>query len=39
MELGESAMLATIRRKNKRADTSQTSTSNSNQKRKGRIPP
>ena len=39
MELGESAMLATTFGKNKRNDTSQTYTSKSNQKGKGRIPP
>ena len=39
MELGESAMLATTFRKNKRNDTSQTYTSRSNKKGKGRIPP
>ena len=39
MELGESAMLATTFEKNKRNDTSQTYTSISNQKGKGRIPP
>ena len=39
MELGESAMLATTFRKNKRNDTSQIYTSKSNQKGKGRIPP
>ena len=38
MELGESAMLATTFGKNKRNDTSQTYTSKSNQKGKGRIP-
>ena len=37
MELGESAMLATTFGKNKRNDTSQTYTSKSNQKGKGRI--
>ena len=39
MELGESVMLATTFGKNKRNDTSQTYTSKSNQKGKGRIPP
>ena len=39
MELGESAMLTTTFRKNKRNETSQTYTSKSNQKGKGRIPP
>ena len=39
MELGESAMLATTFGKNKRNDTSQTYTSKSNQKGKGRVPP
>ena len=39
MELGESAMLATTFGKNKRNDTSQTYTSKSNQKEKGRVPP
>ena len=39
MELGESAMLATTFGKNKRNDTSQTYTSKSNQKGKGRRPP
>ena len=39
MELGESAMLATTFGKNRRNDTSQTYTSKSNQKGKGRIPP
>ena len=39
MELGESAMLATNFGKNKRNDTSQTYTSKSNQKGKGRVPP
>ena len=41
MELGESAMLATVRGKNKfdKADNSQASTSNTNQKGKGKIPP
>ena len=39
IELGESVMLATNFRKNKRNDTSQTYTSKSNQKRKGSIPP
>ena len=39
MELGESAMFATTFGKNKRNDTSQTYTSKSNQKAKGRIPP
>ena len=39
MELGESAMLATTFGKNKRNDTSQTYTSRSNQKGKGRVPP
>ena len=39
MELGESAMLATTFRKNKRNDTSQTYTSKSNKKGKGRVPP
>ena len=39
MGLGESAMLATTFGKNKRNDTSQTYTSRSNQKGKGRMPP
>ena len=39
MELGESGMLATTYEKNKRNDTSQSFTSKSNQKGKGRIPP
>ena len=39
MELGASTMLATTFGKNKRNDTSQTYTSKSNQKGKGRIPP
>ena len=39
MELGESVMLATTHRKNKRNDTSQTYTSKSNQKGKGKILP
>ena len=39
MELGESVMLATTFGKNKRNDTSQTYTSKSNQKEKGRVPP
>ena len=39
MELGESAMLATTFGKKKMNDTSQTYTSKSNQKGKGRIPP
>ena len=39
MELGESAMLATTRGKNKKTDTSQAFASKSNQKRKCRIPP
>ena len=39
MELGESVMLATTFGKNKRNDTSQTYTSKSNQKGKGRVPP
>ena len=39
MELGESEMLATTHGKNKMNDTSQTYTSKSNQKGKGKIPP
>ena len=39
MDLGESTMLATTFGKNKINDTSQTYTSNSNQKGKGRVPP
>ena len=39
MELGEIAMLATIRGKNKKNDISQTSTSKLNQKGKDRTPP
>ena len=41
MELGESAMLATVRGKNKadKTDKSQASTSKTNQKGKGKIPP
>ena len=39
MEFGESAMLAKTFEKNKMNDTSQTYTSKSNQKGKGRVPP
>ena len=39
MELGKNAMLATLRGKNKRVDTSQASTSKLNPKGKSRIPP